>query len=440
MNSSDDRSLIGAIAKPGRSWPFSARRYVSGLPGRAWRFFRSRRLGVPTFLLFVVAPLSLSYTVETYQLAGASPDVTLRIPNFRVYAALGWFVLFLIVLIPRLQTWRIPNRKDRVEAETEARKTLVQMALGIAVIIGGSHAWLQFQYHINERERELKAAQRTEMTERFAKAVEQLANERLAIRIGAIYALERIVEDAYVLTGPSAESRRTQRNVVELLCAYIRERAPSRGLDTPHKDGDLTPSVGVLRDPVDPPPADIQTALTVIGRRRPDGDAPGARTWQPDRVVQLANTDLRRAYLPNAFLRNADLRGAHLEGAYLSGANLESANLRGAYLAAVQGWFTNFERAVLEEAHLEGAFLKGAKLRHVQLSDQHTKRLVLMGADLTGTSLWRVDLSGSTLEQLDMENAASAHEVTLPPGVRPPLIPATPELELIQAAQASKRR
>jgi hypothetical protein len=361
--------------------------------------------------------------------------------NVRTYAALGWGALILLIAVPKLQTWRIPTRRDRIGAETSARQTLVQALLGLLLLAGGWQAWLQFNYNINEKERGIRAAQRLEVTDRFGRAVEQLADDRREIRIGAIYALERIVEDAHSLPGGlSVDSRKLQRSVVELLCAYIQQRSPWRGPDVLHEDGEIYPDGSLSDEPKPELAADIQTALTVIGRRRPDGDAPGPRTWRLDRLVQLSNTDLRGADLPNAFLKSADLSGAHLERAYLSGADLQDADLRSAYLVAMHGWFTDFSGALIEGAHLEGSFLKGAKLPRARLWDQHVKGLILSYADLSHGSLGPLDFSRSDLQQEQIEDMDYVHpEVRLPTGVRLPLIPATPEHELMQIAHEASQ-
>jgi hypothetical protein len=55
-----------------------------------------------------------------------------------------------------------------------------------------------------------------QITERFTRAIDQLGNESLDVRLGVIYALERIAKD----------SRHDHPQVVEILTAYIREHAP----------------------------------------------------------------------------------------------------------------------------------------------------------------------------------------------------------------------
>ncbi len=53
------------------------------------------------------------------------------------------------------------------------------------------------------------------MTDRYTKATEQLGSDKLDVRIGGIYALERIARD----------SARDHPAVMEVLAAFIREHS-----------------------------------------------------------------------------------------------------------------------------------------------------------------------------------------------------------------------
>ncbi|MDG1788795.1 MAG: hypothetical protein P8H37_09170, partial [Paracoccaceae bacterium] len=75
----------------------------------------------------------------------------------------------------------------------------------------------------------------------------------IEVRLGAVYALERISQD----------SDRDHMQIMEILCVYIRTNAPW-DMDT---DVPWDPETSMSRKE---PRADIQAALTVIGRRAPD--------------------------------------------------------------------------------------------------------------------------------------------------------------------------
>ena len=83
-----------------------------------------------------------------------------------------------------------------------------------------------------------------QLTDRFSKAVEQLGNkDSLEVRLGGIYALERIARD----------SVRDHPTVMDVLSAYVREHAPLS----------MCTSTAASASPT----TDVQAILTVIGRR-----------------------------------------------------------------------------------------------------------------------------------------------------------------------------
>jgi hypothetical protein len=190
------------------------------------------------------------------------------------------------------------------------------------------------------------------VTDRYAKAIEQLGSDKLDVRIGGIYALERIARD----------SARDHPVVMEVLTAFIREHSYEKW-SPPARPGlawiaRLERSwIGGRYTEVRP---DIQAAFTVIGRRDAERDAV-------------------RIDLFGANLHFAKLRDANLERAVLTDADLRFAILPGARLGKAV-----FLGADLADAHLDGADLRGANLRGADLK----------GADLTGVDLSDADLDG----------------------------------------------
>ena len=147
--------------------------------------------------------------------------------------------------------------------------------------------------------------------------MELLADDKLEVRLGGIYALERIARD----------SPTDQNAVTEVLATYVRQHAPWRLEQTQSKR---------VR-------ADVQAILTVLGRR--------AWAGGEEETLDLHETSLAAAYLPFARFGRAYLYEANLRGAMLY-----SADLRGAWL-----WKAHLHDAVLEDAHLEGADLTAAE-------------------------------------------------------------------------------
>ncbi len=110
----------------------------------------------------------------------------------------------------------------------------------------------------------------------------------------------------------------------------------------------ITIALAGIGKTVDKVPADIQAALTVIGRRKA---GPGR--------VNLGHANVPGAGLGLADLSYADLAGASLARADLSLANLTSAVLTGANLSFANLSFADLTGADLSGTHLTAADLTG---------------------------------------------------------------------------------
>jgi hypothetical protein len=172
-----------------------------------------------------------------------------------------------------------------------------------------------------------------QVTDRYAKAIEQLGSDKLDVRIGGIYALERVARD----------SKRDHPTVMEVLAAFIREHS--------HEQWPPPDPGGQQQDRSTRP--DVQAAATVIGRRNAPHDIPG-------RLVDLTGADLRGADLRGAVLTHTRLTRVYLHGADLSGADLHGADLAGADLTRVYLIGADLHSADLTTADLHGADLTGA--------------------------------------------------------------------------------
>ena len=130
------------------------------------------------------------------------------------------------------------------------------------------------------------------MTDRYTKAIEQLGSEKLDVRIGGIYALERVARD----------SARDHPTVVEVLAAFIREHSREPW--------------PLLRrrqmQPVRSTRPDVQAAISVLGRRDRKRDS---------RPLISAGVNLTGATAPPL--------GGLRPGSNLSGSNLAGADLVG---------------------------------------------------------------------------------------------------------------
>ena len=276
--------------------------------------------------------------------------------------------LFILVwwLVPPLLYHRTGTPKaDKLKAITDTRTALLAGLIGVGALLT---FWLNSRvYRITARTAEITAQtfdlnRQSQITERYSKAVDQLGSQTLDVRLGGIYALERITYD-------SPRRLQDQATIVEVLSAFVRVhsdpvyrlRRHEAELKLGHgKDGSSERTreeeLRLAEQHVKEYdlPVDVQATVTVLGRlpQRPDvsrGDLTGAL---------LAGAQLAGANLSGAVLGVADLSGAWLNGANLSGAVLNGANLTGANLAG----------ADLSGAQLVGADLRGSKhLRQEQL-------------------------------------------------------------------------
>ncbi len=177
-------------------------------------------------------------------------------------------------------------------------------------------------------EKRVSIAHEGHLTERLTRAVTQLGDDTMTIRLGGIYALERLAQDSDTDHG----------RVMDVLTAYVRENAPRHAQDAPQAAN--TPNTNTPNTP----PTDIQAILTVIGR------------WKtPGNKRHTARLDLNHTRLVGANLRRADLTGADLTGADLTGADLLMADLTDAVLVDANLLGVNLTRANLLGANLSGS-------------------------------------------------------------------------------------
>ncbi|MFE7650497.1 pentapeptide repeat-containing protein [Streptomyces phaeoluteigriseus] len=327
---------------------------------------------------------------------------------------------------------------------------------GLAALLALLFTWMQ----VTQTSKELAISEQGQITNRFNAAINNLGSASLDVRLGGIYALERIMHD----------SARDHPTVVSVLSAYLRQHAavPVGGKKAPAELGE------------EPPPrADIQAAVTVLGNRRSDRDQSltidlshialrGVQlTGDPNQIhfsgadltdadlggSSLYNLDLREAWLTGAHLSGAELTASRLDYALLEGANLTNADLTGSrFIAAnlsaadltgtifctelavddkvVEHHCADLTRAILIEADLREAGLDGvnltsatfcpdpaspydtgercANLAKAQLSNANLKGAYLLGANLKGADLTGANLTGADLTNADLTGAEVA--------------------------------
>jgi hypothetical protein len=186
-----------------------------------------------------------------------------------------------IVVIGILFLWALPPLLTRhpsqglTAAEQLAAVNNVRTTLATFLLAVGAAGTLFFtgQTFLLSRE--------TQVTERYTRAVTQIGDKNLEVRIGGIYALERIGRD----------SKADRPTVVYVLGALVRHRSKDR------RAGDEHPS------------EEVDIALRVIGRLAPTAGV----------VVSLRGADLHMADLSMLRDVRVDYEGAILTGASVPG-------------------------------------------------------------------------------------------------------------------------
>jgi uncharacterized protein YjbI with pentapeptide repeats len=318
-------------------------------------------------------------------------------------------IIFLLAWLPHWQTRkqrndlsalrrlrpaeRIQLEKDLSLAENSFRTTLAQI-LGGLVILGTLFATYQSlkvaqdNADVARRNTEiaqdnLQLSEQGKLTDRFSKAVELLGNDKLDVRLGGIYALERISND----------SQKDHWAVMEVLTAFVRENSTTR-LDNAENLSQRKKLRGVslgdpLKDNIIKLREDVQAVMTVIGRRK----------WS-DAETKSHVLDFRDSYLMGVNLENGNFARANFTNVIFGIESLEetgrfrSSNLRGVDLS----------EATLGRANLYLADLTGANLRGARLMAARMKEVKLAEADLTDTNLQYAML-------LDIEELAKSKNI-----------------------------
>jgi uncharacterized protein YjbI with pentapeptide repeats len=264
------------------------------------------------------------------------------------------------------------------------------------------------------------------IVETFSRTVEQLGSDKLEVRVGAIFALERL----------SKESTDDYWTIMEVLAAFVRDRMRYTTImdrlskrsyflwqqaGQPEGRSEEFWAEALRLELLEETPTDIAAIFTVIERRSDENRRLEIeRDWRFDfratylRNVLLKQFQLQRANLSEAHLERASLVGVHLEQADLYETHLEGAFLDHAHLERAFLFRAHLERPSLWRAHLEGANLRGAHLEEGSLREAHLEGADLRragahleGADLrrAGAHLERADLRGAHFEGADLRGA-----------------------------------
>jgi uncharacterized protein YjbI with pentapeptide repeats len=247
------------------------------------------------------------------------------------------------------------------------------------------------------QEQTQKLTEQGQITDRFTRAIDQLGatdddrNPRLEIRLGGIYALERIAWDS---------PERDHSTVMAVLTAYVRENSrhppkSSKPLEG-NSESDSTSN---------------ETAEADEQANQPAPSEPRRTTADIQAILDVLSRAQTR--VPEEYLTRLDLHEANLQGANLSGANLQYADLQYASIQYAYVFEANFQGATLDRANFHGARLPGtifreASLYRANLQDASLYRAILYRADLRGANL-----QGASFRYANLQYALRSEEANL---------------------------
>ena len=176
----------------------------------------------------------------------------------------------------------------------------------------------------------------------------------LSVRMGGIYALQRLAED---------NPKEYAIQILGLFCAFVRH---------PTRDESTTPLPD--KETEEPLREDVAAIMAFIGYRKQS-------------IINLENqSDFRLD------LREANLNRIHLGGANLSNANLNGANLSGARLTRA-----NLSQTQLENANLSDVLADHANCLWTQFTRAQLTNIRLVNANCSNASMLKANLSGAIL-------------------------------------------
>jgi uncharacterized protein YjbI with pentapeptide repeats len=212
-----------------------------------------------------------------------------------------------------LDALSVENRLELLgQSRADRHQTLNSMGIlfGVVFTLAGLIAtWLS-----------LHSAQGGQIADRYSRSTEQLSSPDPAVRLSAIYALKRLMDD----------SPRDQRSVVQVLTGYVRLHAQDRA------SGPSTDKANLA--------VDVRAALGVIHTRQRKQTDCGRCNFEVDLShVSFRGKNLVELDLSGMNLGGADLGGSDLTYVNLSGTRLNGANLAGVNLTLLVGRDPTFE-------------------------------------------------------------------------------------------------
>ena len=284
-----------------------------------------------------------------------------------------------------------------------------------ALVIGGATALLLAVWRSRVAERQAKAAQsqvkasqQSLSNERYQKGAEMLGSDVRSVRLGGVYALERLAEE---------HPEQYHLQVMRLLCAFARNPINDDTIETesPETPDDPARPSKRLRD-------DVQAVIEAIGSRseaaldferkeaaklHPDAEPADREKQFRQRLLKLDGADLsggsywEKMNLSSASLSRADLSGSEfLDGVDLSYTALNETDLSGTQIA-------------LLEVKFSGASLKETNLSNATFRADFTVFTDLTGSNVEAALAHHVNLSSTNIVSAGKNRGPTQHQIDI---------------------------
>ncbi|MFI7119678.1 pentapeptide repeat-containing protein [Amycolatopsis sp. NPDC049868] len=272
---------------------------------------------------------------------------------------------------------RISDPKEQLNSTNQSRTLILQSFIALAGL--ATVLYTARNYFLSRS---------GQASDRLSAATERLSSESRVQRVGAVYALTRLMRDSAV----------DHRGIVDILSSYIKESVPRT---LPQGDDEDSPSD--LEEIIDEedyeymwyhvperPELDIDAAIRALIGRPKRYESP----WITIGQTRLVGARFLHSEIQNIHLEGADLRGADFVSVRSTNFALHECDLRG----------VNFSGAVLRTGHFSDSDMRYAYFRWVDFSGSLMGGVDLRGATFSDAILHDCDLSNADLRGVDMSS------------------------------------
>ena len=265
----------------------------------------------------------------------------------------------------------------------------------VALVVGGVVAILLAMWRSRVAERQTDTAQQGLLNERYQQGAQMLGSEVLSVRLGGIFALQRLAHE---------HPERYHVQIMRLLCAFVRHPTGDPSLAPAPVDTKSGPPSGIRQD--------VEAVVTVIcSRDQLRIELELREEFRPDlrgaelRGAQFGDADLSGAMLHHSSLAGANFWNTDLSRAYLNYADLSGARFYNVKCSSTSFWSANLSDALLQDANLSRGSFHGANLSRGNLGGANLSGAILQDAIIANAWLERANLSGAGFLGADLSNA-----------------------------------